>query len=222
MKMTMRQLRRLIREELDLGDVVFSPSRKDGAPTDEPNTPAEEKLFAAFSDWVQHTDWARLSPFLKELEAILKSPGAKYSDFFREPPRGTPLYCGMQAVRWTTVEEQWLTGPKNAAARDAMDNSSRGEAECDFTLDIGDNYVSSWTTKFKVAEMFAMGQERMFSGDNIILVTYPEANPEPMLDLAFIQRAVPELLFAGSGDEGEVLGFGPTRIKEIRWGFGQE
>jgi hypothetical protein len=101
MKTTMRQLRRLIREELDLGDVVFSPSRRDGAPRDEPNTPVEEKLFAGFKDWVEETDWARLSGFLRELEAILGSPGAKYSDFFRSPPRGTPLYRGMQAVRAT-------------------------------------------------------------------------------------------------------------------------
>ena len=89
-------LRRYIKEAIDLGNIQFSPKRRDGAQKGEPNTPEEQKLYRDLISRIE--DGKNLTQ--DTAQTILDLLDSKYgqapggSGFFSEPPPDQPLYRG--------------------------------------------------------------------------------------------------------------------------------
>ena len=211
MKIRLGQLRRIIREELDLGKVVFAPERGDiKTPVSErePNTPQEQELYDAFDDWVHNT-----VPFGHMEQMILDAmTDPRYSNFFRPPAPNRPVFRGLHNVDWEVITNKFLVGPQNAAALEKADtNIDPGFVSCDFTTE--DKGMTSWTRSLSVAKRFAV--QKSASQMNIVLMAFPRLSEDAMFDLSAVQRKVPDLMFHPQIDEGEVIAFGPVRVTGI-------
>lgn len=217
MRTSIGRLRAMIREELDLGRVVFSPERRDGVPTDEPNTPDEQEIYDGLGAWVWDKRRGADRDMVADIKTLMGDP--RYSDFFSPPSPGTVLYRGLHSVPWDVITSKWLVGPENKVAYDALDNKPRGEVECDFVMRLSVGW-DAWTTDLDVAKRFARsGNLGPALGDlNVVLVARAGDSPRSFFDLSAIQRAVPSLMFSSGIDEGETLAIGPVAVTGIVWG----
>ena len=210
-------IRRMIQEEIDLGKIVFSPGRRDGVPTDEPNTQEEQDIFDALDKWVHDQSELSARALHDDIPELMRDP--RYSDFFHPPPAGRPIYRGLNNVSWGKITDKWLTGPANAAALDMLDNNTRdpGRAECDFVVRPSGGW-DSWTHELSVAKRFAAQSPQIVGQINLVLVAHPEDNDMKLFDLGDVQRKVPDLMFTRGVDESEVFALGPVRVSGIIWG----
>jgi len=210
MKLSVRQLRHLIREELDLGDIEFSPERTDGADTSEDNTSYEDYLFKALDNWFTGN---RIPP---DLEYDLRSLMSDYPKFFHEP-RVDEVYRGL-AVAATDVA-RWTKLPPETFIR-------AGDAMVDFTAyprrnSMGGTLVS-WTTEYDSAEGFSKGTNidapsRPTRLKPVMLIMHAKVsdNPNTFLDLADIAGRVHA--FKSWSYEEEALALGPVKVYKIEW-----
>lgn len=218
MRLPLSSLRRRIREELalgesrglDLGDVVFSPRRRDGAPTDEDDTPEEEALFRAIRSWVQKGSENAPPGLADQIRDLLYSP--RYSDFFFSPPPDTVIYRGLNDVRPEQLQ-RWLASSPDVWA--SMMGGSEDWHPCRITLTPGPRGMTSWSTDERVAtEDFA---DTIGNRDERVSVVFSAVvgGARDALDLAALQRAVEDLSYSGI-DEGEVIVLGPIVTTGVR------
>lgn len=214
MRLPLSALRRLIREELDLGDVVFSPRRVDGVPKNEPDTADEAALFRDLAKWVRGEPDTRgvYTGLGDRLRDLLYS--SKYSDFFRSPPPDTVIYRGMHGVPVSQLSGWLSRDPKSAAAFRAMMDGDRGWQPCRFTLAPRKHGMTSWSTEEDTAaSSFAAASYPMESATGVVFRARA-AGARDAVDLSSIQAAVPDL--SPGWDESEVLVLGPVVVDGVR------
>lgn len=142
-------LRRLLREEPDFGEVVFSPYRSDDVSKEEPNTPEEDRILSAIQTW-----FSKQEPFSPEDMALVKDAmHGKYSDFFKAPTSGT-LYRGMAAIPRAQLAK-WL-GMKTE------DVPAKGSQDTSFVASRKQG-MESWTTDLRIAKRFSKRDHEGYS-----------------------------------------------------------
>ena len=210
-----RVLRRLLCEETpDLGDVEFSTKRRDGAPTNEPDTPDEAKLYDRLKRWVDSGKNQYIIGVAPIISDLMKDP--KYGKFFHAPSSSAVLHRGLRKVSFEDMS-RWSGDVDSVIAQ--MRNEPQGETDCDITYR-SRSEACSWTyseltaDEFAAWDYFTLGAE-----DNeykVVLTAQVGDNPEVFFDLNAVQDAVPSLHFKKDG-EGEVISMAPVRVTSIRW-----
>ena len=216
----LRHLIRTIVEEQtpDLGKVVFSPTRKDDVPKDEPNTSVEEDLWSAIHQYTLHGH--ALPPnIIAMLRGLIDRP--PYDDFFTSPEvEGVDVvYRGMSVdgkrlARWVGIPEEKL------GEYGERDNLSRT-----FSLpQIGTKgYVKPMSFSkdpdiahtFSIPTAFTQNDPVTYS---IIMTARISDNPGVFLDLHAMSFKSAGMALAGSGrSEREVLALGPVKVDMIEW-----
>lgn len=228
-------LRRYIREAIDLGNIQFSPDRRDGASTNEPNTPEEQKLYSYLM--------GRLSGFshlstktANTLIDLINSDkyGERGSGFFAGPAnKQEALYRGqnfdeawfneyidgdiskVKAIQGTLSSE----GTSNAHKQlDAEDSSINYNFKKSFFFGPGKNEgFRGWTPERGVATSFAIKYtlENDYNGLAVLLSMYPEDNEfDALLDF---RRGIYSTKGAQSWEyEREVMNLRPVLCRTAR------
>lgn len=210
-RLSVSALRRLVREELDLGKVVFSPRRRDGAPTGERDTPEEAKLYGDLESWVVDVEGS--AALAARLRSLMDSP--RYSDFFHAPPGDVVVYRGLTNLRPEQLRRWMAAVPGGDETWKAMMAGDDGWKPCRITLRPKDHGMMSWSRDEEVAtETFAdpMANEE---GRVSVVFSAAVAGAREALDLSRITTAVDGLAYAGTA-EGEVVTFGPVVTSRIR------
>ena len=195
-----RVLRRLLREASpDLGNVEFSPDRKDPALRNEPNTPEEDALYNDLRDWVVSV---KASPTLPEtIKTLMSHP--KYSRFFREPGRIENLYRGVL-----------LTDEDMIGILGSLPSVPEGGKALKFTVDLR-NPVASWTRSPDIAYNFAAGNGSDGKTWSVILNARAGDNPGVFLDLHGILTQLNG--WADYLSEEEVLATDTVTARGLKW-----
>ena len=208
MKIRLGRLRQLIREEIDLGSVQFSPERIDDTDTTEDNTPEEDMLFRALDGWF--TGNAVPSDLADTLQGLKRS---KYADFFHD----LRLEEAYRGISLSVAAASSLTGlPEETFKTD-------GEAQVDFVATgPGNTSLSSWTTEFEYAEAFAQGTYKdaptrpsRLKPVMLVMCARVSDNPRRFLDLADIAGRIDS--FRSWAHEEEALALGPIKVYRIVW-----
>lgn len=235
MKMTMGMLRRIIREsyEFDMGNVVFSHRRVDGAPRNEPDTEWEADLYTNLEAWVSDTWMPRSLP-----DTLMALTQSKYKNFFKTARSNETLYRGISRVPIERIE-RWFTAKKNKMNSAALDVLLSGEEMTDYVPcrillrpRNEEGGPMSWSRDRGIAETFAAtASPGSAEGTmNVVFMTTPARVPGGTFDLEKIQIAVPDLVYTSdtgehdaSETEGEVITFGDVtaigvkRVSEKAW-----
>lgn len=210
MRLSLSSLRRLVREELDLGDVVFSPHRIDGAPVDEPDTAEEARLYRDLAKWIRGEPDSRgtYADLASRLRDLLYS--RKHSDFFKSPPPDTVIYRGLHGLTPEAVS-RWLS----RSGRDAWPELVDGRWHpCRITLRPDRDDMMSWSTSEAVATGTFARNVYDEPGHVSVVFRAVVAGARDAVDIDAIQGAVEGLY--GELSEGEVLTLGPVVVDGVR------
>jgi hypothetical protein len=201
-------LRRYIREAIDLGNVQFSPKRRDGAQKDEPNTPEEQKLYRdliARVDDGENLSQSTSQTILDLLDSRYgQAPGG--SGFFSEPPPNQPLYRGQD------FDMEWIkkhvargdipkiprqsdfeyTSDEDRAGITHLKNAIRTNKLIDLAEPFTFNPLRGWSKIPAVANEYATRYARLGDeyqgtppkGVAVVLVAYPSTSGARFLDLS--------------------------------------
>lgn len=224
-----RLLRRYVREAIDLGNIQFSPDRRDGASTNEPNTPEEEKLHSYLL--------GRLSGFshlntktANTLIDLINSDkyGERGSGFFAGPVnKQEALYRGQnfdeawfnEYIDGDISEVKAIKGKSNAHKQlDAADSSINFNFKKSFFFGPGKNEgFRGWTPERGVATSFAVKYtlENDYNGLAVLLSMYPEDNEsDTLLDC---RRGIYNTKWGQSWEyEREVMNLKPVLCRTAR------
>ena len=224
-QLTVKVMQRLLceaRKSVDLGNIVFSPNRTDGAPTGEPDTPDEAKLYEDLLMWVfggRFQDPETTIPLLKKL---LTHP--RYKKFFVHPQAGSVLYRGISSVPIVKVEG-WLSSGGHHDALEAFHNGPRiGHISTSLLVKPGDAGATSWTYDETIARIkFSETKDDPGVGKcDLVFEAAASDNKGIFLDMTRMQSAVADLRFVASGgeveeNEMEVIALGQVTLSGMRW-----
>ncbi len=209
MKITVGQLRRIIAEELDLGQIAFGGNRRSGEPF-EYNTPEEKELLKSISKYLSRT--TQLSQGQADGIKDILAKG-KYDDIFVKPKVDT-VFRGIfldkdAAAKMTGIDREEF-------------EASRGVAKGDYVITAKDGPITSWSLSFSVALNFARKANRQYGKPEDVLLVFkasPAEHDGSMFDLHDLYWKVDDPLGAIEHvrQEEEVFGFGPITAHEVKW-----
>lgn len=197
-------------QEIDLGNVVFDPHRRDLSHKRniEPNTDIEEEIYRVLYEYVSGGLDKKISPEMIDAIKELMSDDT-YNTYFTPVKEGMELYRGLMDVpakkiaSWVGVNPEEL--PK--------DGSMKYEG---VIRPRGDSNVMSFTKSLRVArDYFNLGMETVDKTYSVIFTAESSDNPMTFLDFSGgIYKTIPmDNLYY----EQEVLALGPVKLSNIWW-----
>lgn len=206
----MRRLLREAEEDLDLGNVEFSPARSDGVSNREQNTPFEDLLYSQLDAWIRGEDGHKLKGpgGADDILRLMKHP--KYSRFFKEAEAGTEVYRGVAMTR-----EQL----GRMIDRDPADLPPEGEVEGKFPAALARRSgAASWTYDESRASTFAEVRVESTASFSVVWTAEVDDNPGVFLDLwRVVLRTSKNPVWNVFSAEAEVLALRPVTACRVRW-----
>ena len=207
-------IRRVIKEEIDLGKVAFGGERKDKVPFEE-DTPSETKLLQSIIDYLDGTK--QLTNV--EIDAIKKWLSSdEYSDMFAAPTAEKAF----RSVSMSYEQLSKVTGLSSdeISAASVGSITKRGSAEKEFTIVSRGGGITSWSTSLSAALHFGRAEIHRRKMEGHVIVVFEATtgdNDGSMLDLDAIYNKVDHPLMIDRFMEREIWGLGPIKCNRVRW-----
>jgi hypothetical protein len=211
-------IRRVIKEEIDIGKVAFGGERKDKVPFEE-DTPTEAKLLQNIVDYLD-TSKQLSNDDISSIKSWLSS--GEYSDIFMRPPSGN-VY---RSVAMTYEQLSKITGLSSEEITKATVGSftRRGSAKTEYTIVSRGGGVTSWSHSINIAMNFGISERNKLLKNNkeisrsvVIFEASTENNVGSMLDVDAIYKKVDHPLMIDRYKEREVWGLGPIKCSRVAW-----
>lgn len=198
-------LRRLLREEIDLGNVVFAQRRKD-VESDEENTDQEERLRQEIDNYV--LDNTQMSPqSISELKDLMDSK--KYGGYFSSVRSGV-LYRAIYNVSEEDLKK--FTGGE-------FDGSTSGRVERSFVIHpLHGATVMSFTKTQEAADQFLIDNNTgRYDPEEYFVLFEADASKNRGMFLDFSAGIYKTKMMDVMSHEREALALGPVKVDSVSW-----
>lgn len=188
-------------ESAPFGSFLFPSARAEKLPR-EPNTGAEDKVYAALEQHIMMN-----GEVSADSAAIIEDAlrAKQYPGILKQPKAGRQLYRGIR------VNREWLENNLHK-----YDGGNYGRIEGVFKYQPAYKYSSSWTYDERIATRYGGSLEQ--SKFCVVLELDPSENKGKLLDIEPLYAKIP--LFRRYSYEHEIIGFGELVCNAVRWEAG--